>query len=170
MKGENCSLDVTRRVIEACDNDSRLLIENMPWPGFLCTSYDELHDFIEQTGVGFCLDIGHAVSYAFTTDIDYHEHLESLFALNPDYYHLSDTRFEVGINGWNKDSHLPLGVGSTDWRFVKSLLPDDFIGIFETPMDDRQIQSCRIIENINCRLLGQTQFWFPGAEKSASPV
>ncbi|MCX7882786.1 MAG: sugar phosphate isomerase/epimerase [Brevinematales bacterium] len=92
--------------------DERLLLENKPRYGngenLLCNGAlpEEIALVMEETGVRFCLDIGHAITAANGFGLSPWEMLTAFFALRPSLLHLTDGH-------WNGvlDEHLHFGEG-----------------------------------------------------------
>lgn len=114
-------------------NDKRVVVENKPYfaldDNLICNGYSphEIKRIIDYSGVGFCLDIGHAIctANAFKTDIK--EYLEYFISLNPRMFHLSDGDYS-GVY----DSHLHFGDGSFNINFLLSKLPEKSLVTIET--------------------------------------
>lgn len=70
------------------------------------STYDELNFILMQSGVKFCLDIGHAFCSAYSQQVDPISFVEKLMTLQPCMYHLSD-----GTVKNDYDSHLHFGKG-----------------------------------------------------------
>ncbi len=96
-------------------NDSRILIENKPYytidKKLVCNGYspEDIKFVIDNVGIGFCFDIGHAIYSANAQGIDWYSYLKQFNNLKPKMYHLTDGN----INGVI-DEHEHLGVGSFD--------------------------------------------------------
>ena len=109
------------------------LIENKPRVGLneeLCigSSFEEIQSIINETGFGFCLDIGHAVYYAKWAGKSYFQVVEDFLQLNPHMIHLSD-----GDQESVKDVHLNYGMGNFDILELLRILPSDSTITIETP-------------------------------------
>lgn len=120
-------------------NDTRILIENKPKnvavetnklsSTDICVGYNiqEIRYIIEESGAGFCLDIGHATCAANSMGIDYKNQLEDFIKLNPYMYHISDGDITSNI-----DKHYHIGSGSYDFKTIFSLIPKDAVISIET--------------------------------------
>lgn len=125
-------------------NDKRILIENKPKNvavetntlslSDICVGYNiqEIRYIMEESGAGFCLDIGHATCAANSMGIDYKYQLEDFIKLNPYMYHISDGEISSSI-----DKHYHIGSGSYDFKTIFSLIPDDAIISVETEKNSK---------------------------------
>ena len=116
-------------------NDSRILIENKPYQPLRMTEdnkcvgskYEEIKYIMEESGCGFCLDIGHAICSANSQGIEPYSYIEKLVTLNPKRIHLSD------IDTTSKfDQHLNYGKGNLDFKRILSIVPKDVNITIET--------------------------------------
>jgi deoxyribonuclease-4 len=97
--------------------DKRILIENMPkvglndenmigyMPGQIAT--------LTRNKFGFCLDFGHAIKAAVSSNRQYKGVIEEFLKLNPRMFHISDGK----LNN-EKDEHLNIGHGDYDFEFL----------------------------------------------------
>jgi len=104
---------------------SMALIENKPKIGLggeFCvgSSPNEIERIISETGIGFCLDVGHAIYYSAWADVSYKTVLDSFLKLEPFMFHLSD-----GITTSHTDIHLNFGKGDFDLNGIINMLPKD---------------------------------------------
>ncbi len=117
-------------------NDRRILIENKPYyaldDGLICNgaTIEEIMFVLNNTNVGFCLDIGHAFCAANANNIEPLEYLKQLLVLNPDMFHLTD-----GEKDGVLDRHYHFGKGNYNMLEVMNLLPKDAIITVETVKD-----------------------------------
>ena len=81
-------------------------------------------------GLGFCLDIGHAICAANGHGQDPFTALAEYIKLKPDMYHLTDG----DINGV-LDRHDHIGEGSFDFKSIFSYLPEKSMITIETKKD-----------------------------------
>lgn len=84
-------------------------MENLPemWLA-LCSTPEETKDFLKETGLDFCLDVGHA--YTSGT-------LKEFLEFEPVNLHLHD-------NVGEEDKHLALGEGEIDFNMILNSLKD----------------------------------------------
>lgn len=116
-------------------NDKRILIENKPYQPLrmignnrcVGSKYDEIKYIIEETGCGFCLDIGHAICSANSQGIEPYSYIKKLVTLRPKRIHLSD----IDITS-KYDQHLNYGDGNVDFTRVLSVIPKDINITIET--------------------------------------
>lgn len=126
--------ETIRQINLLCDD--RLILENMPFiaiNGKRCVggSFDEIKGILNSCKIGFCLDIAHAIKYAFSNDIDCCEYIEKLISFDPKVFHVSDGNI---INCF--DEHLSFGKGdfpiSRIMNTIKSSISSSMITL-ETP-------------------------------------
>jgi len=109
--GVNGTIEETARQIRLFW-DERLILENKPRYGhgenLLCNGAlpEEMAFVMEETGVRFCLDIGHAITSANGFGVSPWEMLSAFLLLKPSLLHLTDGH-------WNGvlDEHLHFGEG-----------------------------------------------------------
>ena len=115
--------------------DSRILIENKPYQPLRMTEdnkcvgfkYEEIKYIMEESGCGFCLDIGHVICAANSQGIEPYSYIEKLVTLNPKRIHLSD------IDTTSKyDQHLNYGQGNLDFKKILLIVPKDINITIET--------------------------------------
>lgn len=116
--------------------DSRIVIENKPYFGFsgsvICngSSPEEINKILEETGVGFCLDIAHAICAANAHKINQYEYVKEFIKLKPKIFHISGNDI---LNVY--DEHRHLYDGNYDLQKMTKLLPESFRLTLETPKD-----------------------------------
>ncbi|MFH1461699.1 MAG: TIM barrel protein [bacterium] len=114
-------------------NDLRVLIENKPYytidKKLICNGYSpqDIDFILENTGVGFCFDVGHAIYSANAQGIDWYGYLLKFNELDPKVYHLADG----DINGVI-DQHEHLGFGSFDLKKIINLFSNNLHITVET--------------------------------------
>lgn len=111
------------------------IIENKPKIGLkteVCVGAapDEMEKLVSETGLGFCLDIGHAMCYASWANIFYENVLDSFLKLSPHMFHLSD-----GLMGAYMDSHINLGFGNYPMPHIINKIPTNSYVTIETNKD-----------------------------------
>lgn len=97
--------------------DKRIFIENKPFvalDGRRCVggSVEDIKYIIKKCRVGFCLDVTHAIKYAFSIEMNYFEYIEKMMNLKPGLIHVCDGNSLFGL-----DEHLSMGDGN--FEFVK---------------------------------------------------
>ena len=116
--------------------DSRVVVENKPHRALggklICNGYSpfEIKLVIENAGVGFCFDIGHAINSANSQKIDPWKYLDDFNRLHPKIYHLSDGNFDSIY-----DEHIHLGKGNCDINRILKLIPLGGFVTVETAKD-----------------------------------
>jgi RimJ/RimL family protein N-acetyltransferase/sugar phosphate isomerase/epimerase len=108
------------------------IIENKPKIGLkqeICVgaSPSEIESLVLETGLGFCLDIGHALCYAAWAKIPYEDILDRFLKLNPHMFHLSD-----GFMGSHTDSHTNFGFGDYPLPHIIKIMPVNAFVTIET--------------------------------------
>lgn len=109
-----------------------MLVENKPrfsLKGEICrgTTVDEIKEIINKTGFGFCLDIGHAICAANSSESNWREVYANFISMQPSMFHLSDGN----INS-EKDAHLNYGKGNFPMTEILDLLPANAMISIET--------------------------------------
>lgn len=105
--------------------DNRFLIENKPFIALddrLCLGAkpEEIKFLMENLGVGFCLDFGHAICAANSFKKEPIEFIKEFLELKPKVFHLTD-----GIYTSEKDEHLHYGKGNFPLKEFLNLIPQD---------------------------------------------
>ncbi|EKE02079.1 MAG: AP endonuclease [uncultured bacterium] len=117
-------------------DDNRILVENKPYYAvkekLVCNgnSPEEIKHIMENTGVGFCLDIGHAICAANTRKIEPMNYIKDFLKLNPNMYHLTDGQYES-----EKDRHDHFGKGNYDIKSILGIIPEPATITIETYKD-----------------------------------
>lgn len=137
------SVDETIRQIgifrkEFPDLFANALIENKPKVGInnencIGASPREICDIMRATGLGFCLDVGHAICYAHWLKKGWKQLLVEFLYLSPSAFHLSD-----GDVNSDKDRHDHFGQGNFDLPMILSLIPWSHGLAVETKRDSYQ--------------------------------
>jgi sugar phosphate isomerase/epimerase len=110
----------------------KILIENKPYrtitdPPLTCNGHspEQIKQVISETGVGFCLDIGHAIYAANDCLKNQFDFISDFQKLQPRMYHLSDGY----INGVD-DVHLNIGNGDFNFgEILKNIAGDSRISL-----------------------------------------
>ena len=117
-------------------NDDRILVENKPYyviPGnFVCNgaTIDEIKFVLDNTNVGFCLDIGHAICAANALKIEPMEYIKKFLEFKPKMFHLADNKIDSIY-----DKHFHFGQGDLPIKNILNLLPDKSLITVETFKD-----------------------------------
>jgi len=105
-------------------NDKRILIENKPYSScdgnYVCNGHspEEIAFIMKEVGVGFCLDVSHAVCAANSKKTDPIVYLGKFLKMRPLVFHIAD-----GDWGGIYDEHEHIGRGSFRFDEVFTLLP-----------------------------------------------
>lgn len=113
------------------------IIENVPKIGIkgeicLGASPEEIERLTHETGLGFCLDIGHAICYAAWAGIEWELVINQFMKLNPHMFHLSDGN----INS-KTDLHLSFGEGNYELSSIIKKLPSQAYVSIETKKNSK---------------------------------
>lgn len=111
------------------------IIENKPRIGIkgeecVGASPEEIKRIIQETGIGFCLDIGHAIYYCAWANLPYEDEIDKFLKLKPDVYHLSD-----GNTHSQTDMHLNFGAGNFELHRLIKKIPKGACITIETYKD-----------------------------------
>lgn len=119
--------------------DSRIVVENKPFiiakavlglkADDNCVGYSpsDIGYIIQEAGVGFCLDMGHAICAANGQGIDKMRYLQDFMIFRPKMFHISDGDWDGAI-----DKHYNIGAGSYHFEDILKLLPPNPIISVET--------------------------------------
>jgi sugar phosphate isomerase/epimerase len=117
--------------------DPRIVIENKPYYPLnningICNGYSpaSIKYIMDNTRVGFCLDIGHAICAANAVKANRYEYIKRFIALKPKIFHLTD-----GENNGLEDKHLHFGKGDYEIERILTFLPADSSITIETEKD-----------------------------------
>jgi endonuclease IV len=113
------------------------LIENKPNIGLkgekcVGSSVEEIRDIMRNTGMGFCLDFGHAMCHAAFLKKDAGKTIEDFIALSPKAFHLSD-----GLKASIQDQHLHFGKGDYELAEMIGHVPDKAYVLIETDKEPK---------------------------------
>lgn len=114
------------------------VIENIPQFGLnheVCVGYDydSLKKIIDQTDIGFCFDVAHAIVSSASEMVSWKEKLDQLLVLSPKIFHLSDGEYGSII-----DKHLHLGEGDFDLSYIlKKINSEQSMVSLETPKNNQ---------------------------------
>ncbi len=113
------------------------LIENKPKIGLkdeICVgaSPEEIGKVLKETGLGFCLDIGHVICYAAWKKSDWEKIVEDFIKLSPKMFHLSDGDIDS-----RTDRHCHFGEGNFDLSRIVELLPSGAYVTIETEKNSK---------------------------------
>lgn len=117
-------------------NEPRLLVENKPYyaldDGLICNgaTVKEIKFILNNVGIGFCLDIGHAFCTANAIKADPMEYMKEFMEFKPVMYHLTD-----GDYFSEYDRHDHIGKGSYDIKSILKLIPHGKMITVETVKD-----------------------------------
>lgn len=115
-------------------NSSKILIENKPRitltsDACIGANPKELAFIKNECGLGFILDIPHAIKYAIGVNQDWEKVLKEFMMLSPEILHISDA-----FLSHEKDEHLHIGDGEFDFNKIFSICQANNITI-ETNKD-----------------------------------
>jgi len=128
---KNCSKEESISLINSF-KDKRMLIENMPCPEeYLCTTPEEMSEYLKETGKGFCFDINHAISAALILKRDPFKMIKNFLKLKPSHYHLGGQKLTTNEEG----QHLSFKDSKIDLDKIMKLIPKDAEITLETTTD-----------------------------------
>lgn len=105
-------------------NDKRILVENKPYHALddelICngTSPEEIKLVMETAGVGFCLDIGHAICSANAHRQEQYGFIDKFLKLHPSLYHFTDGDVKAIY-----DDHRHINQGNYDIKALLARIP-----------------------------------------------
>lgn len=120
-------------------NEPRLLVENKPYyaiiDDLICngTTPGEIEFVMKESGIGFCLDIGHAFCAARGLKKEPMGFLNGFLSLKPEMYHLTDGDYESVY-----DMHDHIGTGNYDIKKIVNLIPQGKRVTVETVKDSKE--------------------------------
>ncbi len=136
------SIDETVRQIKLFKNEFPKLfdiaiLENKPKLGInnelcICASPDEMKIILLKTGLGFCLDMGHAIYYSAWAETGWEKVINLFMKLGPNVFHLSDGDINSKI-----DLHLNFGKGNFDLCRIIQMIPSDAYLSIETKKNSK---------------------------------
>jgi len=136
IENSNCSKEQAVKIISSL-RDKRFILENMPSVdsdknfNHLGSSPEEIEELLNATGVGFCLDIGHAYLYSLSSKRNFEEIFEKFLELKPKHFHVCG----VGLKNGNWIDHLPLHKSQVDFKKYIQKLPKDATITLEVSKD-----------------------------------
>lgn len=138
LENENCSKENSMSFLkENCD--SRFCIENMPYTYAenksikLCSEAKEMQEFLDNTHLGFCFDVNHAIEYALELGLDYVKVLKEFSKLKANHYHLG------GENMEKRESHLSFVHSTLDLDVIFKILPKTAEITLEVEIDKENV-------------------------------
>lgn len=114
--------------------DLRFCIENVP-SGIkfnvkkLGSSVEEMKHILKETGLNFCLDINHAIEYAFYEKLDYLKIIAEFEKLKPKHYHIGGEKMSELV------SHLSFKKSDLNLDKIFSLVNENAEFTLETEVD-----------------------------------
>lgn len=91
------------------------------------TTPDEINRIKAETGCGFCLDFGHAVCAANAWGKEPYSFIDQFLKIEPTIFHLTDLKDMDSVY----DTHLSLGTGQLNIKYLLKQLPEDAFVTFE---------------------------------------
>jgi deoxyribonuclease-4 len=133
--------------------DQRIVIENKPYYTIdgkqVCNGYspEQIKMIIDESSVGFCFDIAHAICAANSRKHSPYAYLKPFLDLKPRILHLTDGETNSGI-----DQHRHFGKGNYDIKRILSLLRKNGMITIETVKDSANdlndyVRDINIIKN-----------------------
>lgn len=119
LDNKGCSRENSVNFIKSI-RESRILIENMPPRNSnICTTPEDMKEFLKLTDKKFCLDINHAIEQALAVKIDYLELIREFIKLMPSHYHLG------GQSISRNKTHICLKDSDINFKEIINLLPNN---------------------------------------------
>ena len=121
--GTNGNIEETIRQLKII-NDNRIVVENKPYyaliKNLICNGAtpDELRIIKEQTGLGVCLDFGHAICAANAKKVNPFNFIKDFINLKPKIFHLTDGDYHSFT-----DKHDHFGKGDFPLLEILKLIP-----------------------------------------------
>ena len=103
--------------------------------GLICNGNtpEEIEYVMKNSGVGFCLDIGHAVCASKFYKQEYLAFLQRFLILKPALFHLTDGDIDNV-----KDEHRHIGQGNYDMQKIIQFIPGGAMITLETNKDSKE--------------------------------
>lgn len=117
LENNNCSVAQAVSLIRSI-NDERILIENLP-QNFVCSTPEQIQNFMSLAGCGFCFDINHAMQTALSNNLEPYEFIERFIKLNPKHYHIGGQKMNSLCTG-----HMSFRDSEIDMKKVMEIIPD----------------------------------------------
>lgn len=137
IENEHCSLENSMNILKKF-NDPRVITETMPKiyknNQFLCSTPEELKEYMEKTKAGFCLDINHSISSAITQNREPYEYLKEFIKLKPIQIHLGGQKLPEDL------THLSFSESNIDLKKALKYLPEDSEIILEVTQDIKETE------------------------------
>jgi len=149
IEDENCSINNS---IDFLNNycDKRFVIENMPLMGAkdgnfrIGSSVEDMKLLLDETNLGFCFDINHAIEYSLKQELDYWKVIQEFEGLNPNHYHLGGEKIPEGI------SHISFCNSNLDLKKVFSLISWKAEITLEVGMDEKEVrEDLKLVQRFN---------------------
>jgi deoxyribonuclease-4 len=114
----------------------KILIENKPYKTLtddiaVGSGVEEIRKITGELGIGFCLDITHAVKYSISKKKDWAKVLNEFMKLRPKVIHVSDA-----FQDNEKDQHLHIGSGDFDFKKMLAICRAEY-SVLETVKDSK---------------------------------
>lgn len=129
------SYDTGRILVENKPKNVAVHIEGRLNKSDICVGYspEQIDYIINETGCGFCMDIGHAICACNSDNKNYIEFLESFNSLNPYMYHISDGDIKGTI-----DKHYNIGTGTFDFKEIFKIINKHPVMSIETEKHSKE--------------------------------
>lgn len=129
------SFDTSRILIENKPKNVAVHIEGRLNKDDICVGYcpEQIEYILNESGCGFCMDIGHAICACNSDNKNYIEFLESFNSLNPYMYHISDGDITGTI-----DKHYNIGAGTFDFNVIFNIINKNPVISIETEKHSKE--------------------------------
>ncbi|MGY5871401.1 MAG: GNAT family N-acetyltransferase [Candidatus Thorarchaeota archaeon] len=131
--------DIThiKATLKELGQDYDIVIENMPKKpvkgnrNLIASHFDEFADLVKETGIKFCIDIGHTIYSANYYQEDTLGYIQSFINLGPFMFHLGDGEYSN-----QSDVHKHLTEGDFPLAEIIAMIPPKSTITLETPKSD----------------------------------
>lgn len=124
--------------------DERIIVENVN-NGWVGVRPEEIKKILEETNVGFCFDLNHAIKTAWDNKLDAIKFVKEFLNLKPNHFHIGGQRRELK-KGFG---HVSLKEFDYNWKDVLKLYPKNAEITLETTIDaDEVMEDVKLFKEI----------------------
>ncbi|MHA2360066.1 MAG: GNAT family N-acetyltransferase, partial [Candidatus Thorarchaeota archaeon] len=135
-KGED-DIKYIKTTLKELGQEYDIILENMPKKpvkgdsDIIASHFDEFEEIVKETGLKFCIDIGHTICSANYYQVDALDYIQSFIDLGPFMFHFGD-----GEYSGHSDIHKPLTEGDFPLTEIIAIIPPKSTITLETPKSD----------------------------------
>jgi deoxyribonuclease-4 len=137
IENKDCSLINAVNFLNKID-DERILIENLPFKDnekkSLCSTPEEIKEFLKRTNRGFCFDANHSIQSSILNKKDYFLEIKKFLKLNPNHFHISGQSLQGNLN-----DHLSFMHSDLDFKEILKEYPRNADITLETETDIKKV-------------------------------